>query len=109
MQVPFEIREVPKTYPFEELVVTQKIRCYHEEGAIKDSMTTSKAMCMLRWICPQSAIKWIYPQQRIYTSRFSSYDLFHVELLVVVSQDSNMFFMVRAYKEPEEDSLTVNR
>jgi len=35
---------------------------------------------------------------KIYNSKYNNYDLFHLELVVIVSRNSNIFLVARAYK-----------
>lgn len=60
-------------------------------------------------MCSQCIFQLLAPNLKVYSSRFPNYDIFHVEVLAVVTKNDTLFLTVRVYKEPEEGSLTVNR
>jgi hypothetical protein len=84
--IPFEIIEPPKIYPYEELVLQQKIRCYHAKGKKKDKLINHIFTKFIRCICPEAVYEHYTRKNEIFKTSFSNYDLFHLELLVVVSR-----------------------
>ena len=49
----------------------------------------------------------IMTMNKPYSPIFNRYDLHHLELIVAVSQNSHIFLIVRAYKEPDVNMMSV--
>ena len=60
-------------------------------------------MRCLRRICPRIM------DPKMFSSKFSHYDLYHLELVAIVSKNNNIFLVARAYREPEEKMMSVTR
>ena len=76
--IPFEMQEREKIYPFEELVVSQKIRCYHDQGREEDKVLKSKVNQCVKYFCPEFLFDYLNRDNTVFKTQRHRYDLFHL-------------------------------